>query len=323
MTEPAMSVVVPTHGRAQSLAALVGALEAQTAPFDFEVVIVDDASPDGTWAELERLSSGSSLDLRSIRLDCHGGAAHARNIGWRAARAPLIAFTDDDCLPTAGWLSALHARLEHAEIVQGVTVPDPERQGHMGAWGRSVEEVREGAYATCNIGYRRAALDCGGGFDEGFGRMAGEDIELAWRLIGGGASHAFTPEALVHHEVHQMTYRMHLREKHRWAGLVFMVRKNPDLRRSLSSPHIWKPSHPPAMAAAVGLAIAASSRGRPTPLLAGAALLGPYIRFRMVVWQQPVPRRYRIALLPAVLVADLYEIAVLARASARHRTLVL
>lgn len=323
MTAPAITVVVPTHDRASSLVKLVSALEAQDTPLEFEVVVVDDASVDGTWDELKRLATASRLDLRPIRLERNSGAAHARNVGWRAALAPLIAFTDDDCVPTPGWLAALHSGLGHADIVQGITVPDPDQQSRMGAWDRSVDEVREGVYPTCNVGYRRAALERGGGFDDGFGRMAGEDIELAWRLIADGATHAFAPAALVHHEVHRMTYREHLREKHRWAGLAFMVRKNPDLRRSLSSPHIWKPSHPPALVAAAGLAAAASSHGRPARLLAGVALLVPYIRFRLVVWQQPVPRCQRIALLPAVLAADLYEIAVLARASARERTLVL
>src|SRR2546421_8606923 len=78
---PAVSVVVPTCGRPELLRRCVAALEAQSLGADaYEIIVVDD-----------------TLARR--------GPAATRNIGWRRARAPIVAFTDDDTVPDAGWLA--------------------------------------------------------------------------------------------------------------------------------------------------------------------------------------------------------------------------
>src|SRR5438093_9901845 len=104
---PIVSVVVPTRQRAPLLSRLVAALEVQADVGAFEVIVVDDASADGTGTALERLASAASIPVRAVRLAARRGPAGARNVGWRLARAPLVAFTDDDCVPQPGWLAAL------------------------------------------------------------------------------------------------------------------------------------------------------------------------------------------------------------------------
>ena len=77
---PVVSVVVPTCGWPDLLRRCVAALEAQTLPAHaVEIIVVDD-----------------TLTRR--------GPAAARNISWRRARAPIVAFTDDDAVPAADWL---------------------------------------------------------------------------------------------------------------------------------------------------------------------------------------------------------------------------
>src|SRR4051812_25416434 len=96
-----------THNRRERLIAMLDSLRAQTVGRDrFEVIVVDDASSDGTQEELERQSARGDLNLKVIRRQTGGGPAVARNEGWRAASATLVAFTDDDCVTVPAWLEA-------------------------------------------------------------------------------------------------------------------------------------------------------------------------------------------------------------------------
>ncbi|MEA2352273.1 MAG: mycofactocin glycosyltransferase, partial [Thermoleophilaceae bacterium] len=91
--------MVPTRDRAERLPVLLEALAAQTLARDrYEVVAVDDGSADDT----PRVLAAADVD-RVVRHERSRGPAAARNSGWRAASAPLVAFTDDDCRPEPGW----------------------------------------------------------------------------------------------------------------------------------------------------------------------------------------------------------------------------
>ena len=141
MSAPAVSVVTATHNRADRLGALLAGLRAQTLPAEaFEVVIVDDASSDETPELLERESRRGDLRLRTLRNEQARGPATARNRGWRLATAPLIAFTDDDCVPTGPWLQALlAAAAERPEaIITGRTLPDPSETDALGPYAKTV-----------------------------------------------------------------------------------------------------------------------------------------------------------------------------------------
>src|SRR5260370_11204110 len=112
---PVVSVVIATRGRAELLAGVVAALEAQRGVGPFEVVFVDDASGDDTPVELGRLQRTSTIPIVVRSQERQQGPAAARNVGWRAARAPFVAFTDDDCRPGPDWLAGLVRHLEHAD----------------------------------------------------------------------------------------------------------------------------------------------------------------------------------------------------------------
>jgi len=320
--DPIVSVVVATHGRAGLLPRLVHAIEQQSGCGSIELVIVDDASPDTTWAQLERLRGDATIPLQIHRLPQNRGPATARNIGWRAASARLIAFTDDDCTPSPDWLAAIVAGLGTHAIVQGRTLPDPAQDANRGPFSHTMHVKGEnGLYATCNIGYRREVLERVGGFDESFRWPYGEDIDLAWRAKEAGATTAFVRDAVVHHDIRPASVKAHLRDLRRRSGIVQVVRSHPALRSRFPQRLFVRPTHPQALLAAAGLAVALSSR----PLavrLAGLALVGPYVHsFR--VGAGPVDSDTHLAHLPLSLISDLAEIGVLAAASVRERTLVL
>lgn len=325
---PAISVVISTYQRAGRLERVLGALAAQEAPVSFEVVVVDDGSTDGTWEELQRLRSTLPIDLRPVRLDTNTGRSAGRNAGLRATRGDAVVFTDDDCRPTPGWLAAMAEALSSADVVQGRTMGDPEHIDRWGPFSYTVSVHQEnGVYETCNIGYRRDLITRLGGLDESF-RYAGEDTDLAWRAKEAGARVTFAPDALVFHEVTTSSYRARLALAHRWHELPLVVKRHPQLRGSVYYGRIfWRQSHKRALLALAGLIVAALPAGGPggraAAVVAGAALAAPYATFRQHVSPLPCGPKRRMALLPLVWFADLTEVAVLARASWRHRFLYL
>jgi GT2 family glycosyltransferase len=286
-----------------------------------EVVVVDDGSVDGTWDELARLVATSRVPVVPVRLDANRGPAAARNAGWRRARAPLVLFTDDDCVPQRGWVAALAARLGHSDVVQGRTIPDPDQNRN--AFSHSVLVDEEwGFYETCNMGYRRSVLEQLGGFDESFRRPFGEDTDLAWRAKAAGARIEFERRALVLHDVRRQSYVEHLFDLRRREGVVRAMKRNPQMRSLCHYRVFWRPAHPSALSAAAGLAVMASGRLSPWRALAGAALCLPYVRYRTLVFPTGLPGK-RPVTIPLMLVSDLAEMAVLGAASVRYRTLVL
>src|SRR2546429_4258884 len=100
---PRISVVVSTHNRAASLPRLVASLEAQDGVHPFEAVIVDDCSTDETWEVLQDLARRTAIPMRFLRTPVNSGPAGGRNLGWRAARPPFVAFTDRDLRPQPAW----------------------------------------------------------------------------------------------------------------------------------------------------------------------------------------------------------------------------
>src|SRR5436189_1838121 len=93
-----VSVVVASHGRPELLPSLLDALAAQAlAPELWEVVLVHTYG-DGPGLASHELARAGHLRQEHIP-PASARPSHQRNVGWRAARGKLIAFTDDDCRP--------------------------------------------------------------------------------------------------------------------------------------------------------------------------------------------------------------------------------
>jgi glycosyltransferase involved in cell wall biosynthesis len=323
--QPAASVVVATYNRIERLRTLLTALEQQVVPGPFEVIVVDDASTDDTWAELQRLAADGPLRLRPLRLEHNSGPATARNAGWRAAAAPVVCFTDDDCLPQAGWLDGLLRGIATADIVQGRTEPDPAHADRRGPFSHTIwVPFEQGYYETCNIAYRREVLVRLDGFDESFrNRSNGEDIDLAWRAKESGARTAFAEDALVFHEITPSDYKAFVREIARRPTLVRAFRDHPDVRTFLKKGIFFRPTHPRALAVtAAGIAVLA--RPQSPVRWAAAAGLGLSYAWDIRKFRPKPARKYEwAAVVPLSLAAELYEIGVMARASVRYRTVLL
>jgi glycosyltransferase involved in cell wall biosynthesis len=223
---PEISVVVPTYRRADRLRRLVDALARQTlAPDRWELIVVDDCSDDDEVDRvLTTLDELVPCDATALRTPRNGGPAPARNLGWRAAHAPVIAFIDDDVVPDPGWLEGgLEA---FADITVGVAqgrteLPagmDPDALPYGYSW-RLIDEAGP-FFEGCNIFYRRAALDATTGFDEELGWW-GEDTTLGWQVVEAGWKSAFAEHARAEHDAEWKPLRWWVRNG--WLEHHFLV----------------------------------------------------------------------------------------------------
>ena len=315
---PTVTVVVATYNRARSLARLFDGLVHQAFQ-DFDVVIVDDASTDSTPIRIRTLTRRVPFEVQHIRLSRNHGPGGARNVGWRRATGEVVAFIDDDCRPGPEWICELLGAMRSVDIVQGRTIADPAAE--RGPWSHTMEiERMTGSFETCNVAYRRALLERVRGFDESY--RTGEDVDLGCRAVASGARAAFAPGAVVQHDVSPSSWIAHLRRLRHRDGAVRAIAAHPEMRRNLFHGWLFSPTHPPAILAAA--AIAGLARPGRTPRPAVVALLAPYLASRAWVVQVPHARKWTWPwVLPLALAADLLEVGVLLRASARYRTLVL
>ncbi|MEX2558086.1 MAG: glycosyltransferase [Actinomycetota bacterium] len=315
---PRVSVVIATYNRVAILPRLVAALEAQTLPADrFEVIFVDDGSRDETLEVLGGLARRSPLSIEILGDGRNRRQAAARNIGWGRARAPVVAFTDDDCVPTPAWLErGLEALGSEPRIVVGRTIPDPAQQHLEGPFSRTITVQDATYFETCNIFYRRSDLEAAGGFDEAFSRHGGEDTDLGWRIRRRGVEPVFSPEALVHHDVKPSDLLAATRDALRWTGIPRVVSLHPEGRSYLFGGLFWKPSHAGAIAAVAGLLLAPRKR-------AALALAIPWIWYRVRTAPLAQGRRQRWLVLPGALLVDLAEVTAMVRGSISSKTIVL
>jgi histidinol-phosphate phosphatase family protein len=268
-------VVVPTAGR-QSLRALLDGLAAQHGPAPGRVVLVDDRGGGAARRPGPAAHVPAALLARAVVVRSFGrGPAAARNAGWRAARAPWIAFLDDDVLLPAGWAEALAADLAALDArVAGsqarICVPLPSGRPPTD-WERNVAGLGDARWVTADLAYRRAALEAVGGFDERFPRAYREDADLALRLQDAGWRLARGAREAVH-PVGAAGRAVSLRKQAGNADDPFMRRLHgPDWRRRAQAPAGRAGRHA-ATAAAGAAAAALAAAGRPRAALAiGAA----------------------------------------------------
>lgn len=329
---PAASVVISTFRRPGYLRELVAALDALRAPpgGGVEAVIVDNGSGDATWPTLLELVETSPLALAVVRVEANRGPGGGRNVGLAMARGELVAFTDDDCLPTPGWLEGVAACfLDPAvDVVQGRVAPDPAQEAVMGAWDHTVAVGGPTPFfETSNVAYRRSAVLSVGGFDEddpltsrqAGGRAFGEDAVLGWRVVRAGGARAWAGDSVVHHRCVPSTY-LGLLRSYRWLeGMPGLAGRSEVVRASLYRRVFLNHQTAKVDLALVGIGAAVVLR-RPWPLAAAA----PWVRMR---WPEAVhrvrSRRRAPAYLTARFVVEAYGAAAFLRGSIRHRRLVL
>ncbi len=189
---PYFSVVVPTYDRHASLTKLVECLLRQVCN-DFELIIVDQSNQH--WPDRKR---DWNVDLQYVHSDIRG-AVRARNIGANLARGTIIAFVDDDCEPSPGWLSAARDEFADEGIVGLEGLVEFDRLDDS-SWRPVTNCGFEGiAFLTANLMIRLETFHAINGFDIAFDNPHfREDTDLAWRALKFGRI-PFSHAAMVYH----------------------------------------------------------------------------------------------------------------------------
>ena len=192
MDPPAVTVVVPTAGRAAYLEVTLDSLRRQRTGTAHEILVIDDGATDATPEVAERF--GARLIRHGERRNLNVG----RNTGVREARADLVAFLDDDVFVPPGWLDALvegAARYPDAEAFGGPIRPRLEGNPPRGC-GREKppitaldlgdEDVEAEMVWGANFAVRRSAFERIGQFDETRDRLHGDEEDWLLRLRADG-----------------------------------------------------------------------------------------------------------------------------------------
>lgn len=249
---PLFSVLIPTYGRSDALGVALQAWERQhPSDLPFEVVVVDDGSPDDTRDLLAAFRS-DRFDLRRLAQE-NAGPAAARNRGLREAQGEIVLFTGDDIEPACDLLD--QHRRGHSEAgdpdvaILGLTRwPD---SAHLTATMRHIDGVGAQQFSyhwledgktydfrhfyTSNISIHRSMLDREPeGFSEDFPSAAFEDAEFAHRLATWGLTIRYRASALAfhHHPYDVRTFFDRQQRCGRMAALLW--ERQPSLAKLLS-----------------------------------------------------------------------------------------
>lgn len=220
---PQLSVVMSTYNRGELLEPAVRSVLAQDhgAPA-FELLVIDNNSTDTTHEIVQRFASAD----RRVRyvFEPHQGLSHARNAGILAARAPLVAFTDDDVRVEADWVNAIVRTFdEHpaADMAGGRVLPlwpdappawltrdhwAPLALVDHGDTRIVVDRTRPICLIGANLACRREVFDQVGLFGSDFQRVRDgigslEDHEFLLRFLDAGRTGLYDPRIAVHAEI--------------------------------------------------------------------------------------------------------------------------
>jgi glycosyltransferase involved in cell wall biosynthesis len=192
-----ISVIIPALNVASTIEDQLDALAHQRFDGEFEVIVADNGSTDGTRALVEKWQ-GRLPGLRVVDASARRGSASARNVGVRAAAGPGLAFCDADDVVAEGWLAALAEGLESAPLVAGwcELLEEPTNRLLLPAGPRQTSMGFLRFADTCSMAVDKATLDSVGGFAEDMLRCS--DVDFSWRLQLAGYEMVEAPAALVH-----------------------------------------------------------------------------------------------------------------------------
>ncbi|MBV8366775.1 MAG: glycosyltransferase family 2 protein [Candidatus Eremiobacteraeota bacterium] len=199
MSAPLITVQLCTYNRRALLGRVMSALFAQTLdPQDYEIVLVDDGSTDGTYEDV--IAALHPTCALTVVRQANAGLAAGRNAGIARARGDLIMFMDDDVLATPGLLAA-HLRCHRTNpraICRGGVI-NVESFDELPPARYSWRNYSGAYFWTTNVSVPLALLKEAGCFDERFREYGWEDLDVGLRLRHMGVPSILAKDALVYH----------------------------------------------------------------------------------------------------------------------------
>lgn len=259
-----VSVCIVTKDRMREMLRCLDAIALQEGVHAEVVIIVRDTS---TQPVAEACRERGATMAFPVRVEVMpGSVAHRRTRAAELAQAPIIAWTDSDCIPQPGWLARGVAAFADAQlgVAQGRTEPEPVDAG----WWPATQDIPvfSGRYETCNIFYRREALLEAGAFnDEVFGWFC-EDMAAGLAVRRHGWEATFLTDAVVVHETVPAGPGWHIRRSRDYDQWNLLARHFPEVRELFW--HRWFLRRRDAYVAAAACGIAGSLVWRPAALAA-------------------------------------------------------
>lgn len=229
--DQSVSVVIPTHRRADMLGRAVNSVLKQTRAPD-EIVVVDDAGDEATRHAVTSFDHSCAIPVRYVRNSRGDGPSGSRNLGVAKASGSFIAFLDDDDYWMPTYLAQALAQADAADVVatplftivydaNGREVMRKVR--HIPADTTSQDALAHNpGLGGSNMVMRRSDFQRAGGFD--IGLWIGEDNDFYFRLLKSGARVTVVPDALAVQVVHTGARLSHDGAR-RVEGLVALIRK--------------------------------------------------------------------------------------------------
>lgn len=203
-TSLAVTVAVPVRNGARTLAQQLQALAAQDFTGDWEVIVSDNGSTDGS-AELAASFRDRVPNLRIVDASDRRGASHARNVALATARGEVFATCDADDIVSAGWVAAMARAARRWDVVGGAVDNDelnsPLVRVQRARSGRTNALPVAGGFLPYAIGCNCAARTDVARALEGWREDyvdGSEDVEFSWRAQLAGYRLGFEPDALVY-----------------------------------------------------------------------------------------------------------------------------
>lgn len=243
-----LSVIIPTYNRKDILKRCLTALFNQTYPYsDYEVIVVDDGSTDGTEELVKSMINNSPCELRYFKQENRGPAA-ARNVGIKEAEGEIILFIGDDIIADKNMLEEhikSHKKYANNVAILGYITWPPQikvtpfmeylnQTGMQFGYSRikDKEILSYNYFYTSNVSIKREFLLKNGLFDEKFKFAVQEDRELGYRLQQKGLKIVYNRQAVGYH-FHPVTINKFC-ERQKLAGLssALFYQKHPELKRS-------------------------------------------------------------------------------------------
>ena len=229
--EPFVSVVIPTYNRKEMLKDCLESLFNQNYPKgEYEIIVVDDGSTDGTNEVIQSLSEKHKLKYFYQE---NKGPAAARNLGIENSEGEIICFIDDDCIADRDWIKNLIKGYTDDKIggVGGRTIGyNPKNVIEKFQDYLFIPKVIDNSYLpsinTANASYRRSILIEVSGFDPRF--RTNEDYDLGIRVRKGGYRLRYMPSAIVYHKHREDFFGLLKREFYLAKGIKLICDKYPD-----------------------------------------------------------------------------------------------
>lgn len=252
VSEPVVSIVVPTYGRPERLRMLLEQLLAQDADCSaYEIIVVDDGSPEPIASAIQSICERDVVSVRCLTKQ-NGGPSSARNFGALTASGEFLLFVDDDMSVPRDFVSAhietqrqfgpalvscfFDWRVESDDTPFGgwyrrrITQWNDVRKSDLRPLSEDVFQMSSVLVTTANLSVKRSDFESIGGFDVGYAAAGCEDQDFSLRLAQAGVNALMTRKTVaIHMETHVTLKQLSERQRRGARDSVRFVRRFADL----------------------------------------------------------------------------------------------